>query len=333
MSFEDPLWLFLLLLSPLLFWIYKRRLKRLAISFPLKGKKLVKRSGFKHIFMHVYFISFCLIYVLLVVSLARPQKGNEQTIRKTEGLDIFLVIDTSKSMSNQDFEVGSSNVDRLTAVKAVVREFISKRKDDRIGLVVFGTMAFAQAPLTLDHQVLLKFLGDVKIGMAGPETAIGDAIGVTVNRLKSIKSKSKIAILLTDGSNTAGDIEPRIAAKAAKSLGIKFYTIGAGGEGGVTSFLGFNVKTRAAPIDEKTLKYLAEMTGGQYFRAKDTGDLVRIYETINKLEKTEAETQIFRNFEEKYADFLLPALFIFLSSILAEALSTGGFHEHGLRCV
>ena len=215
-------------------------------------------------------------------------------------------------MSAADFEVGSQDVDRLTAVKAVVREFVSKRKDDRIGLVVFGTMAFAQAPLTLDHDVLLKFLKDVQIGMAGPETAIGDAIGVTVNRLKSIKSKSKIGILLTDGSNSAGEIDPKIAANAAKTLGVKFYTIGAGGDGGNSSFFGFSFRRSGSPIDEPMLKYIAETTGGKYFRARDTNDLVRIYETINELEKTEVETEIFKNYEEKYADLLLPALFLFL---------------------
>lgn len=312
MNFENPWWLLCLFLVPIFFKLYKSRLKRLAISFPLKGKKVIKKSSYNLIWSHTFFFLFAFTFSLIVIGLARPQKGNEQTIRKTEGLDIFLVIDTSKSMQQPDFEVGSREVDRLTAVKAVVREFISKRPDDRIGLVVFGTMAFAQAPLTLDHDVLLKFLQDVQIGMAGPETAIGDAIGVTVNRLKTIKSKSKIAILLTDGSNSAGNIDPRVAAKAAQTLGVKFYTIGAGGDGGKSSFLGFSFRTGGSPIDEKMLKYISETTGGKYFRAKDTNDLVSIYNTINELEKTKAETQIFKNYEEKFERFLLPALFIFI---------------------
>lgn len=307
-SFSSPLWFLALFLLVPFYFIYKKRLKRLAMIFPLKGKTIVKKRVHRKFLQHLPFTLFCVMFSLLVLALARPQLGNEQTIRKTEGLDIFLVIDTSKSMSAVDFEVGSMEVDRLTAVKAVVREFITKRKDDRMGLVIFGTMAFAQAPLTLDHDVLSKFLDEVQIGMAGPETAIGDAIGVTVNRLKSIKSKSKIAILLTDGSNSAGDIDPRIAARAAKTLGVKFYTIGAGGDGGGSSFLGFKFSGSGANIDEKTLQDIADETGGKYFRAKDTGDLVRIYETINELEKTEAETQIFRNFEEKYQKYLSWAL-------------------------
>jgi Ca-activated chloride channel family protein len=158
--------------------------------------------------------------------------------------------------------------------------------------------------------------------MAGPETASGDAIGVTVNRLKGIKSKSKIAILLTDGSNSAGDVDPRMAAKAANALGVKFYTIGAGGDGGGSSFLGFKFSGSGARIDEKMLQYIADETGGRYFRAKDTMDLVRIYETINALEKTEAETQIFRNYEEKYQSYLLMGL------LLGGLMICGGLVSH-----
>ena len=129
---------------------------------------------------------------------------------------------------------------------------------------------------------------------------------------QSKKSKSKIGILLTDGSNSAGEIDPKIAANAAKTLGVKFYTIGSGGDGGNSSFFGFSFRRSGSPIDEPMLKYIAETTGGKYFRARDTNDLVRIYETINELEKTEVETEIFKNYEEKYADLLLPALFLFL---------------------
>lgn len=315
MSFQNPEWFGLLLLLPLFLIMYLKRLPRLAIRFPLKSKLAVKHNLFRRLGIHSYFLMFSLIYLLLVSALARPQLGNEETIRKSEGLDIFLVIDTSGSMKEADFSVGSNRVDRLTAVKAVVHEFITKRTEDRIGLVVFGSTAFAQAPLTLDHDVLLKFLDDVQIGMAGQETAIGDAIGVTVNRLKAIKSKAKVAILLTDGSNSAGEVNPKIAAKAAKSLGVKFYTIGAGGEG--SSFMGFNFSSGAS-IDEKLLQYIAETTGGKYFRAKGTGDLVRIYETIDQLEKTTAETQVFKNFEEKYDRVLLPAL------VLLMLFMTGG---------
>lgn len=310
MEFANPWFLVLLVFLPLIWRTHARRSSLMAIKFPFKGKRVVKKGIPARLLSYLPILLFSLVVTGLVLALARPRIGNEKTLRKSEGLDIFLVVDTSGSMEARDFVVGQYEVDRLTAVKAVMREFIKKRTDDRIGLVVFGSHAFAQAPLTLDHEVLLKFLDDIQIKMAGPETAIGDAIGVTVNRLKGVTAKSKIAILLTDGENSAGEIDPKVAANAAEKLGVKFYTIGAGGGGGQSSFLGFSFRTGGSRIDENMLRYIANTTGGKYFRAKDTKDLVNIYNTIDELEKTTAETQVFRQYDEKYSAFLFPVLWL-----------------------
>jgi Ca-activated chloride channel family protein len=232
----------------------------------------------------------------------------------------MLVLDTSGSMEAKDFTSGNRRINRLEAVKEVVQEFIRKRPGDRIGMVVFGTNAFTQCPVTLDHGILATFLKDMYIGMAGTNTAIGSAMGIAVKRLKDIKAKSKIIILLTDGRNHTGQISPLTAAELAKTFGIKVYTIGVGsnnpgmrgGPGGL--FYNFNVPQEA--LDEETLKEIADITGGLYFKATDTQGLKKIYETIDKMEKTKIKVKEYGHNTELYVNFLIAGLLLLLTEIL-----------------
>jgi len=228
----------------------------------------------------------------------------------------MIVIDTSGSMKAMDFTVNGKRRDRMYVVKEVVGAFVEKRVDDRVGMVVFGTNAFAQSPLTLDHDVLKQYLSEVEIGVAGESTAIGDALGVAINRIKDVESKNKIIILLTDGSNTAGNIDPRQVVKAAQVLGVKIYTIGVGSDGWVPIPTEFGYQKVRVDLDEILLKEIAEKTGAKYFRAKDTKALVKIYETIDELEKSEVELKVYRNYEERYSLFLWPGLFFLLCELL-----------------
>jgi Ca-activated chloride channel family protein len=256
----------------------------------------------------------CLI--LLVLAAARPQFYNVSREIKSPGVDIMLCLDTSGSMRALDFKLDGKPVSRLVAVKKVVSEFIKKREVDRIGLVVFGEEAFTQSPLTMDKGLLLGLVEKLKIGMAGDRTAIGSATAVAGKRLKEIKAKSKILILLTDGRNNAGEISPEEAAEAVHTLGVKIYTIGVGGIGPapfkVRTFFGERIVHQRVDLDEKTLKKVAQMGGGKYFRASDSERLSEIYDIIDRAEKTEVKVKEFFHFRELYAWFLVPAL-VFLA--------------------
>ena len=196
-------------------------------------------------------------------------------------------------------------------MQEVIADFISTRLDDRIGMIVFGDEAFTQAPLTSDHDVLQEFLSQVEIGMAGENTAIGDAIGTATNRLKDVKAKNKIAILLTDGENTAGHLSPLMAAQAAASYDIKIYTVGIGSNEPVPIPHRGRLIYHQVPLDEKILQKIATDTKGKYFRATDTDTLQQIYRTIDKLEKTEKELKTWYEYEKLYGYFLWPALMLF----------------------
>lgn len=256
----------------------------------------------------------------LIVGLARPQLFNLRTEITSYGVDIALAIDTSGSMRAMDFKIGGERVDRLTVVQKVVADFIRHRKSDRIGMIVFGDIAFTQSPLTLDYDVLLAFLDQIEIGMAGEATAIGDAIALAVKRLKDLPSKSKIIILLTDGRSNAGRIPPEQAAQIAKSLGIKIYTIGIGTAGPVPFPVQTIFGTRLVPqqmdIDEETLKKIASLTGAQFFNANDTEGLKKIYETIDQLEKSEAKSKQFEEVRELYSYFVLAGIALLILEFL-----------------
>jgi Ca-activated chloride channel family protein len=254
---------------------------------------------------------------LAIFALARPQSGSTFSERVSSGVDIMLAVDTSGSMQALDFEIDGKRHNRLSVVKSVVEEFVSKRTNDRIGMVVFGTDAYTQCPLTLDHQTLLALLNTVRIGDAGDTTAIGSALGLAVKRLKDIPAKSKIIILLTDGENNAGKLSPNEAAATAAALGVKIYTIAAG----TRDEAPFPVKDplwgterlvyQRVPVDEESLKRIAQTTGGQFFRATDTRELREIYSTIDSLEKTDIKVKEHTQYNEKYTWFVFMSILLF----------------------
>lgn len=261
----------------------------------------------------------CLI--LLVLASARPQFFNVSREIRSPGVDIMLSLDTSGSMRALDFKLNGEPVSRLTAVKKVVSEFIRKREMDRIGLVVFGEEAFTQAPLTMDKGLLLELVKNMEIGMAGDRTAIGSALAIGGKRLKDLKkAKSRTLILMTDGRHNAGDITPAQAAEAVHALGVKIYTIGVGGKGPapfpVQTPFGTRIVKQRVDLDEETLRKVAKIGGGKYFRASDSKRLSEIYDLIDREEKTEVKVKEFFHFRELYPYFLVPALFFLGIEIL-----------------
>jgi len=245
---------------------------------------------------------------LLVVALARPQQVDRERVVESAGIDIMLVLDTSGSMEAEDYDLGGRSASRLSVAKEVLHRFVSNRPDDRVGLVVFGEEAFTQVPLTLDHDALLGFLGQVRLGMAGQRaTAIGDALGVAGKRMKDLEAPSRVVVLLTDGRNNAGRSTPLQMAEACKALGLRVHTIGVGtvdgGRGG--GLLGLFGGGRGSDLDERTLKAIATTTGGAYFRATDTEGLQKVYDTIDEMEPSTAKSKEFVHREELFFPFLL----------------------------
>ncbi len=264
-----------------------------------------------------------LVVALLILGMARPQTGRKQTQVKTEGIDIVLVLDTSGSMQALDLDADrtiSQRRNRLEVAKSVVEEFVDKRANDQIGLVVFGSEAFTQCPLTLDHGILATFLERVEIGMAGDGTAIGSAIGTAVKRLRDSEAKSKVIVLLTDGRNNAGALSPAKAAEVAATYGIKIYAVGAGTRDKapfiVDSLFGKQVVYQDVEMDESSLRGIAQRTSGAYFRAEDEEALSEIYSRIDELEKTEITTDTYMEYHERFRAFVLPAVALLLLEVL-----------------
>jgi Ca-activated chloride channel family protein len=286
--------------------------------------QLKKLAGKKEEFiidLPVYLRLLCM--TLLILTISRPQSYNVSRDINTPGVDILLCMDTSGSMQALDFKLGNASVDRLTAVKKVVGDFIKKRENDRIGLVVFGEQAFTQAPLTMDKGLLLNLIDHMEIGMAGDKTAIGSAIAIAGKRIKDIPAKAKIVILLTDGRNNAGDISPTQAAEALESLDIKIYTIGVGSKGKapfkVQGFFGEKIIYQKVDLDETTLRKIADTGKGKYFRAADTEELSEIYDIIDREEKTEVKVKEFFHYKELFGYCLIPAMIVLLLEILIQA--------------
>ena len=310
--FEDPWALALVVALVPLILISLRTRRTGSIIYPPLGL-LQKPSGPSAARISYAPVALRCVTILLVAgALARPQLGNKRTEVLSKGVDITLAIDTSGTMEALDFVVDGKRVTRLEAVKRVVKDFVAGRQNDRIGMIVFGTHAFLQCPLTLDHGVLLSFLDKAEIGMAGEYTAIGSAVALSASRLRETPGKEKVIILLTDGINNRGKISPETAADIAKKLGIKVYTIGVGSKGKapflVKTVLGDRLRYEYVPLDEGTLKKVAEKTGAQYFRAIDTEALGKIYEEIDKMEKTETKVKEYTEYFELYPWLVLPAL-------------------------
>lgn len=316
--FAYPILLFLLIIvAGWAFYAWWKKPASITYSMTSKMAALAGAGGIWHRVPQSLRLG-CLI--LLILTAARPQLYNVSREIRTPGVDIVICLDTSGSMQAMDFELNGNPVTRLKAVQKVVSDFIKKRPTDRIGLVVFGEEAFTQAPLTLDKGLLLELVKKMKIGMAGDRTAIGTAIAIGGKRLKDLKAKSKILILMTDGRHNAGALTPEEAAETVQVLGIKIYTIGVGGMGPAP----FMVKTPFGPrivkqpvdLDENTLRKVATIGNGQYFRAADTNRLSEIYEIIDREEKTEAKVKEFFHFKELYYYFLVPAVLLLSLEIL-----------------
>jgi Ca-activated chloride channel family protein len=251
--------------------------------------------------------------VCLCLALARPQSTRVDTVVDSEGLDILLAIDTSGSMSEGDLSLGRVRGDRLTIARTVVEEFIAKRPHDRIGVVVFGEEAFTLSPLTLDHQTLGQMMGGVQIGIAGAQgTAIGTALAVSSKRLKDLDAPSRLVILLTDGHNNAGRVQPVEAAEAAAALGIRVYTIGVGAQKtGLRRLL-----SGGDGLDEESLRNIASITDGQFFHATSGETLRQIYETIDTLEPSPAEVRQLVDRQEQFRMFAVPGTALMWLSVL-----------------
>lgn len=236
-----------------------------------------------------------LAWLLLVTATSRPQWLGEPIALPVSGRDLMLALDLSESMRETDFQIQGQSVDRLVASKWVARDFIERREGDRIGLVLFGEQAYLQTPLTFDRETVLTMLDEAEIGLAGPSTAIGDAIGLAIKRVRNNKDGNRVLILMTDGANTAGEVDPLQAAELAAREGLTIYTIGIGAdEMMVRSLFGSRRVNPSADLDEKTLRAIAEKTGGQYFRARDTAGLAAIYALLDELEPVERDPEMFR---------------------------------------
>lgn len=253
----------------------------------------------------------------LILAGIRPQWLGEPVEMAVTGRDLMLAVDLSGSMEEQDFLIQQRQVDRLTATKSVANQFIKRRAGDRIGLILFGTQAYLQTPLTFDRQTVMTLLSEAFIGLAGESTAIGDAIGLAVKRLRTQPSNSRVLILMTDGANTAGVISPLKAADLAAEHRLKIYTIGIGAdEMIVRSLFGNRRVNPSRDLDEKTLKAIAEKTGGKYFRARNTDEFNTIYTLLDELEPIEKDKQFFRPKTELYIWPLGFSLFLMLLIVI-----------------
>ncbi len=292
-------WLFLLLPLPLLmWWLPPVPQSRATLKVPFLEDFRQLQSGVSTSTggSRAMLWLAALAWVLLVAGAARPQWQGEPVPRPLEGRDLMLAVDLSGSMAEEDFVIGRQRVDRLTATKIVAGNFIEKRKGDRVGLILFGEQAYLQAPLTYDLKTVKTLLEEAFINMAGQKTAIGDAIGLAIKRLRDKKGE-KVLILMSDGENTAGQMDPLKAAELAAEEGLKIYTIGIGADPQADFF---GMVSAGNALDERTLKRIAELTGGRYFRARDTAQLVAIYDAIDAMEPVENEKRFYRPVDELF---------------------------------
>ena len=317
MTFANPGYLFLLLLlAPIIFW-YVWELHKSDASLQIASTDVLKRQPrtTRIYLLHLPFLLRCAAIILLTVCLARPQLSNRWSKESTEGIDIMMAMDISGTMLAEDLKPN-----RLEAAKQVATEFISDRPNDNIGLVVFAGESFTQCPLTTDHAVLINLFRSVKFGMIDDGTAIGLGLANAVNRMKDSPTKSKVIILLTDGSNNCGDIDPMTAAEIAHTFGIRVYAIGVGSKGEARipyqTPIGTQYTTISGQFDENTLRRIAETTDGQYFRATNNATLKAIYQEIDQMEKTKIRVREFSKKSENFAPYLWAAAICLLLEVL-----------------
>jgi Ca-activated chloride channel family protein len=324
MTFAHPYFLLLLFLLPLAAWLKGKRGEPPAFIYssvqlvrPILNVTRTRAGGFLSTLRW-------LALTLFIIALSQPRLTRSETKVTASGVDIVVALDMSGSMVSEDFEVQGKRVNRFNMAREVLKRFIDKRPNDRIGLVVFASQAYIATPLTLDHDFLLQDLDRLKIGdIDENRTAIGSALSTAVNRLREVQSKSKIVILMTDGQNNSGKIAPLTAAEAAQTLGVTVYTIGVGMRGqapmpaGRNPFTGETVYQMVpVDIDEDTLQQIATRTAGKYYRADNSERFQAIYAEIDKLEKTEKEISKFAQHRELFALIITPGLGILLLEIL-----------------
>ncbi len=302
----------MLAVLPAVLWIRRRGERTPMLFVPhLAAVRAVAPSSMLRAQQMMPVLKYAALF-LMVIALARPQWGTQRLDVLSEGINIILAVDLSESMAALDFKKNGQVVNRLEAVKGVVADFVGKRTGDRIGLVVFGSQAYTQIPLTRDYTTIVSMLERLLIGAAGRNTAIGDAVGISLKRIGDVKSAANIIILLTDGQSNTGELSPDIAATIAAQKGVKIYTVGVGSRGEAPfrvddSFFGERYIYRHVDMDEDALKAVAARTGGKYFRAEDTAALEGIYGTIDRLEKTEVKVDRFTENRELYPMCLAPA--------------------------
>ncbi len=315
-SFGQPLFFSLFAIIPfLIFWKFSKGKKQVAALNISSTKGLSNSRSWKNMFQQFPFIFRILALSCIIIALARPQIKFDETQTEGEGVDIILCIDVSGSMTAQDF-----SPNRMEAAKKVAEDFVDNRPSDRIGVVIFAGESFTQCPLTTDHDVLKAQIQQIRNGLLEDGTAIGSGLATGVDRLRNSKSKSKVIILLTDGVNNGGLIDPSTAREIAKTFKVKVYTIGVGTDGfaptPVSTPMGIVMQNEKVAIDEKLLQNIASETGGKYFRATDNRSLNNIYKEIDGLEKSKVEITTFHRFTEKF----YPLIFIAMGLLLIEII-------------
>lgn len=322
-SFHNPIFLLGLVLVPLYLYGYFRERKAAAVRFSSIRLPKEISPGPGPLLRHSPAALRALSLVLLVLALARPRQGIRETRFTEEGIEIVIAIDVSTSMLAEDFTWGGQRRNRLEVAKEVIAPFIRERRGDRIGLVVFGGRAYTQCPLTVDYGVLLDLLDKVEIGMVEDRTAIGSAIVTGLNRLRRSEAESKIIILLTDGENNAGKIDPLTAARMAAALEVKIYPVGIGSNGPVPYPAGRDPRTGRSvyrnlviPLNDRELEEIARTTGGRYFKAAETGTLEEIFVLIDEMEKTPAETVIYTEYRELFPLLVAAGLAALLAGVI-----------------
>lgn len=316
MIWVHPEWLWALLLLPLLVLLYMRYNKRHQAKLSLSAYRLLpKRSGWRSYLRALPFALELLALAAMILALARPQDSNHWEERSIQGIDLVLAMDLSGSMQALDLKPN-----RFEAARSVASEMIAARPNDNIGLVVFAGESFTLCPLTVDHNVILEMLETTEIGQLEDGTAIGLGLATAINTLRSSDNKSKVIILLTDGSNNAGDITPSMAAELAQQYGIRIYTVAAGTNGvakfPVQTAFGTEYVEADVQIDEGTLRHIAQQTGGKYYRATDETKLHEIYKEIDSLEKSRLTSRSVSAYEERYMLFALLAIVLLGAAFL-----------------
>jgi len=321
MVFENGWFLWFLLIIPLLTAYYIYRQGKTTAAMKVSSMKMFDPGhvSFRHYLRHILFALRLVVIALIIVVLARPQDVDKWNSTTSQGIDIVMTLDVSGTMMYEDF-----SPNRLEAAKNVATEFISGRPDDRIGLTVFSGESFTQCPVTTDHAVLINLLREVKSGMIEDGTAIGLGLATAVNRIKDSDSKSKVVILLTDGLNNRGAIDPITAAEIAKAFNVRVYTIGVGTMGyvevPVQTFFGVRKQQVPVEIDEALLTKISDMTGGKYFRATDNTSLEKVYQEIDKLEKSKIEVKEYSKREEMFMPWAIAAAIAFCMELILRFL-------------